>query len=119
MKSDALIKGFFWFLIIVGVLALAGIYWLLVVAFPALISLLVLLIQIRTRKKTLENLKPRPDMELDIDPVNKDYANYMGEVIELVELDKYAENDQEIARQAQVTKAATLPINGGVYAFAR
>jgi hypothetical protein len=119
LKADALIKGFFWFVIIVGVLALAGIYWLLVVAVPALITLLILLIQIRTRKKTLENLKPRPDMELDIDPVNKDYANYMGEVIELVESDKYTQNHQEIARQAQVTKAATLPINGGVYAFAR
>lgn len=64
-KSDALIKAFFWFFIIVGVLVIAGIYWLLVVAVSALITLLVLLIQIRTRKKTLENLKPRPDMELN------------------------------------------------------
>ena len=119
MKSDALIKGFFWFVIIVGVLALAGIYWLFVVAVPALITLLILLIQMRTRKKTLENLKPRPDMELDTDPANMSFAHYGGAAVELVELDKYTQNHQQIAKEAQVTKSASLPIDGVVYAFAK
>jgi hypothetical protein len=119
MKSDALIKGFFWFVIIVGVLVIAGIYWLLVVALPAAITLLILLIQTRTRKKILETLKPRPALELDTDPANMSFAHYGGNANELVELEKYEQNHQQIAREAQVTKATTLPIDEVIYAFAK
>ena len=119
MASDALIKGFFWLIIIIGILAVAGIYWLFVVVLPAILTIIIFLYQSRTRKKTLENLKLRPDTELDRDPVNKDFASYSGEAVELVELDKYRENHQAIATEAQVSKASTLPINGGVYAFSK
>jgi hypothetical protein len=120
MKSDALITGFFWFFIIVGVLALAGIYWLFVVAVPGAITLGIFLYQIRLRKKTLANLKPRPETEIENrELVNKDYASYLGPKADLVELDRYAENHAEIAKTAQVSKPETLAMNGGVYAFSK
>ena len=117
MKSDWLIKAVFWFLIVIGVLVLTGIYWLLVVAIPALITLFAFLYQQRVGKRTLENLAIRPDTELSGELVNKDNASYSGPIISLVELDRYREDHAEIAKTAQVTESVTLPINGGLYAF--
>ena len=119
MKSDWLIRAVFWLLIIVGVLVVVGIYWILVVLVPALITLFALIYQQRVGKKTLSNLAPRPDTELTGKVVDKDNAAYAGNIISLVELNRYRENHSEIAKTAQVAESVTLPINGGLYAFAK
>ena len=119
MKSDKLTRAFFWLIFITGIAVAAGIYWLIVVALPALVTLLPFLIKNYVRNRTLEKLGPRPEFEMELEGKATDRPKYDGPQVAIVELDKYSDHHKEIASNAQITRKDTLAFEGTLRAFTK
>ena len=116
--SDKLITGFFWFILIVGVLAVAVSYWILTVLIPAIIAGIGVVIGWRNRHRTMRTLTTRPDDEIGTTETSEsDLLSISNSNIRIVKTDQYSSNWQSIIDYLEVEQADKYPIKGTLRAF--